>query len=119
MNSELALMIAQARHRVAGDPVDEAAVASAKALDDFRQYLSAKVQLTVRLELLADCKFVLDEDRPTVQFAIDGSNFVLTREFQGCILSSGGASIKIEDEQFEDYLLWAISELMKRDTSTA
>jgi hypothetical protein len=79
MTPELALRIAKARHRYAGEPLDEKAVAEARRLDEFRQYLAGKLDIAVRLELMFQSQLFLGENgKAKVRLRIDENEFVLS-----------------------------------------
>ena len=121
---QLARRIRAAEQRLNGRIATEQEVEQdcpAEELEQFKMLLAEKIDINTRLELLFGGKFEHWEKSPAVQFMIDEHAFVLLeREEQLELVDvSGGISqhllqCPISDPAFEDRLLVAIGETLKR-----
>jgi hypothetical protein len=124
MREALARRIREAEQRLNGTiPMDQEIEQSRQAeeLEEFKKLLAQKIDIDTRLELLLEGKFEHREQSPAVEFTIDQRTFVLLKRQEQLELVevSGGISQRlvqspISDPVFEDRLLVAIGEALKR-----
>ncbi len=126
MTPNLAMYIRIARHHIHGTPLGEEnrmEQQRASAIEEFQIYLARKIDISIRRELFVPANCCWDDATgTTVQFSVDGHNFLLAWQNEGChlFLEADGNRVPLamlpdEDRQpFTDHLLVAIGDALGR-----
>jgi hypothetical protein len=124
MTPTLARFVRLARNRIYGTVLSEqerADANQAELISEFKLFLAKRVQLDVRLELYSEeSEWLYSPDGCSFQFAIDQHTFVLRQSERVCslLLREGGEDLAValiaDDDQFEDSLLVAIDDAIRR-----
>ncbi len=126
MTPNLARYIRIARHHIYGTPLDEESQIEQQrisAIEDLQTYVIRKVDVSIRMELLAPANWYWDDAiGASVQFSVDGHSFFLAQKNGGCQLfhEVNGDKIPLtllpdqDRQQFTDHLLVAIADALER-----
>ena len=124
MTAELRRFIREARTRIQGIQLsteEELDQKQAEAIRDFTDYLAARVNLAVRIELMFGAKFFWNETGPAVRFTIDDQSFLLMQEGEDCrlFLNVEGDEVRLasllgNDPSYEDKLLIMIGDVLEK-----
>jgi hypothetical protein len=122
MSPTLARFICLARSRIYGTELGEdakVAAQQAEAIQQFKLFLTANIQLEVRIELLLGSEWEWNPHGRSVRFKVDEHTFVLQQSDQDCRLLHRlqGRDVPLAvlpaDNSFEDHLLVTIDDAMK------
>ena len=124
MTADLRRFIREARTRIQGiqlsteEGLDQK---QAEAIRDFTDYLAARVNLAVRIELMFGASFFWNETGPAVRFTIDDQSFLLMQEGDDCrlFLNVEGDEVELasllgDDPSYEDKLLIVIGDVLEK-----
>lgn len=124
MTAELRRFIREARTRIQGIQLsteEELDQKQAEAIRDFTDYLAARVNLAVRIELMFGASFFWNETGPAVRFTIDDQSFLLMQEGEDCrlFLNVEGDEVELasllgDDPSYEDKLLIVIGDVLEK-----
>ena len=124
MTAELRRFIREARTRIQGIQLsteEELDQKQAEAIRDFTDYLAARVNLAVRIELMFGASYFWNETGPAVRFTIDDQSFLLMQEGEDCrlFLNVEGDEIELasllgDDPSYEDQLLIVIGDVLEK-----
>ena len=124
MTAELRRFIREARTRIQGIQLsteEELDQKQAEAIRDFTDYLAARVNLAVRIELMFGASFFWNETGPAVRFTIDDQSFLLMQEGDDCrlFLNVEGDEVELasllgDDPSYEDKLLIVIGDVLEK-----
>ena len=124
MTADLRRFIREARTRIQGIQLsteEELDQKQAEAIRDFTDYLAARVNLAVRIELMFGASFFWNETGPAVRFTIDDQSFLLMQEGDDCrlFLNVEGDEVELasllgDDPSYEDKLLIVIGDVLEK-----
>ena len=124
MTADLRRFIREARTRIQGIQLsteEELDQKQAEAIRDFTDYLAARVNLAVRIELMFGASFFWNETGPAVRFTIDDQSFLLMQEGDDCrlFLNVEGDEVELasllgDDPSYEDKLLIMIGDVLEK-----
>ena len=128
MTQNLARYIRIARHHIYGTPLTEEARMEQQrvsAIEDFQINIFQRLDISVRRELFVPANWSWDEATgASVQFSVDGHNFLLALQSGACHLFWEVEGDKVEiaklpdqdRQQFTDHLLVAIADVVEPTT---
>ena len=124
MTADLRRFIREARTRIQGIQLsteEELDQKQAEAIRDFTDYLAARVNLAVRIELMFGASYFWNETGPAVRFTIDDQSFLLMQEGDDCrlFLNVEGDEVELasllgDDPSYEDKLLIVIGDVLEK-----
>ena len=124
MTADLRRFIREARTRIQGIQLsteEELDQKQTEAVRDFTDYLAARVNLAVRIELMFGASFFWNETGPAVRFTIDDQSFLLMRDGEDCrlFLNVEGDEVELasllgDDPSYEDKLLITIGDVLEK-----
>jgi hypothetical protein len=124
LTADLRRFIREARTRIQGIQLsteEELDQKQAEAIRDFTDYLAARVNLAVRIELMFGASFFWNETGPAVRFTIDDQSFLLMQEGDDCrlFLNVEGDEVELasllgDDPSYEDKLLIVIGDVLEK-----
>jgi hypothetical protein len=124
LTTELRRFIREARTRIQGIQLsteEELDQKQAEAIRDFTDYLAARVNLAVRIELMFGASYFWNETGPAVRFTIDDQSFLLMQEGEDCrlFLNVEGDEVELasllgDDPSYEDKLLIVIGDVLEK-----